>query len=147
MFGAPRQTYYLHLLFVSSFAASFCNVRPHLADNLHSFQWLGNQSRCSCFLAAAYPNQTPLQNFAVLAPLFRKIVCFCPPFCGRRDYAVARFRKKMNYLFVRPPPKRRERVDLVRVPRNFPSTHATSAPSHSRAPCAAPFENGARTAH
>ena len=38
---------------------------------------------------------------------------------GRRDYAVARFRKKMNYLFVRPPPKRRERegesVCLVRV--------------------------------
>ena len=40
----------------------------------------------------------------------------------RRDYAVARFRKKMNYLFVRPPPKRRGEVNAIELalpPRNL----------------------------
>ena len=72
----------------------------------------------------------PSQNRLFLSTLLR----------GRRDYAVARFRKKMNYLFVRPPPKRREREGESVSSFGYSSgghalpRHVTSAPSHWQPP-------------
>ena len=65
------------------------------------------------------PPALPSQNRLFLSTLLRCRLC---RLCRRRDYAVARFRKKMNYLFVRPPPKRRAEVNAIEFalpPRNL----------------------------
>ena len=54
----------------------------------------------------------PSQNRLFLSTLLRCRLCRLR---RRRDYAVARFRKKMNYLFVRPPPKRRAEVNAAQL--------------------------------
>ena len=93
---------------------SFCAVIFQLLSFISQFNSAGS-------FCASPSSVLPSQN-----RLFLSILLRCRLLLRRRrrrrDYAVARFRKKMNYLFVRPPPKRRGEVNAIELalpPRNL----------------------------
>ena len=99
-----------------SFHCLFCTWICAVIFTLLSFISQFNSAGSFC---ASPSSVLPSQNRLFLSILLR---CRLLLLRRRRDYAVARFRKKMNYLFVRPPPKRRGEVNAIELalpPRNL----------------------------